>query len=174
MARPKKNGTDKDARERILDAIGALALEMPFDKITVSDVTRLASCNRTTFYYHFETIEAAKNAFVDSFFEQVPPEACLSAIGQGQMPKGPTSAFDSLCTVLALNQTGEIRRRVRDVAIERARRALSSAGLSDVQVELRSVLLAEGALSLMAYRGKGGNVIELDELAKAAACYSLI
>jgi AcrR family transcriptional regulator len=158
---------------RIMDAIGALALEMPFDKITVSDVTRLANCNRTTFYYHFETIEAAKGAFMDSFFVQVPPDACLSAIERGGTLEEPAGTFDSLCTILALNQTGEIRRRVRDVAVKRARAALSSTKLDNVQIELRSVLIAEGAISMMAYRGNGGNVIELEELTKAATCFSL-
>lgn len=157
-----------------MDAIGALALEMPFDKITVSDVTRLANCNRTTVYYHFETIEAAKGAFMDSFFAQVPPEACLSAIERGMALEETASTFDSLCIILALNQTGEIRRRVRDAAVERARVALSSAKLSNVQIELRSVLIAEGAISMMAYRGSCGNVIELEELAKAATCFSLL
>lgn len=173
MARPKKSAEGKDARRNIMDAIWLLALEMPFDKITVQGITQRAACNRTTFYYHFETIEDAKSAFIDSFFEQASTEACLSTIeGDGTAPE-PPAVFDSMCTILALNQSGELRHRIKSTAVERARKALSSTKLSDVQIELRSVLAAEGALSMMAYRGAGENAIELGELAKARRCLRL-
>lgn len=141
--------------------------------ITVQRITQRAACNRTTFYYHFETIEEAKSAFIDLLFEQASTEACLSTIEGDGMVSGPPAFFDSMCTILALNQSGELRRRIKSTAVERARKALSSTKLSDVQIELRSILAAEGALSMMAYRGAGENVIGLGELVKAGSCLRL-
>lgn len=128
-------------------------------------------CNKTTFYYHFETFDSLKGQCIELFFQRTPPSTCLSVLASGGLRSDDLEMFDSLCTMLALNHAGEFRRTLHNAAADRARAILSETGLSDVQVNLRTELVADGILSIMAYRGRNGNQIEPSELAKAVACF---
>ena len=44
----------KATKETFVQALVALCQEKTYDKITVQDISQLASLNRQTFYYHFE------------------------------------------------------------------------------------------------------------------------
>lgn len=58
MARPRKDSCEPDARRRIIEAFWALLEEYPLRSITIGSVSKLAGCNRTTFYYHFGDMDA--------------------------------------------------------------------------------------------------------------------
>ena len=169
MARPKKSAHAKSARERIVEAYGRLALTKPLAGITVADVCCEAGCNRTTLYYHFETFDLVEQEFLDELF-QVPPESCLAVLDGAALSARQMQSFDALCTLLALNPAGDFRDRVRSVILERARGIFRDAGVTGTQLSLRSELVADGVLSVMAQRGRTGNAIEPRELARALSC----
>ena len=58
MGRPRKNAGAPDARQRIIDAFWKLLESHRLKEITVGMIVREASCNRGTFYYHFNDMDA--------------------------------------------------------------------------------------------------------------------
>lgn len=57
MARPRKDSEEPCARARIIEAFWRLVDEEHRTHVSVGAVTRAASCNRGTFYYHFKDID---------------------------------------------------------------------------------------------------------------------
>lgn len=57
MARPKKTEGQADAYERLRQAFWSELKEKPFERITVTEVTRIAQVNHNTFYYYFNNLE---------------------------------------------------------------------------------------------------------------------
>lgn len=58
MARPRKDQQEPAAVERIKNAFWELLEENDLKHITVNMVTQKAHCNRGTFYYHYESLDA--------------------------------------------------------------------------------------------------------------------
>lgn len=58
MARPRKDQQEPAAVERIKNAFWELLEENDLKHITVNTVTQKAHCNRGTFYYHYESLDA--------------------------------------------------------------------------------------------------------------------
>ena len=68
--RPRARNRNAERSIRLLEeAFVQLLAEKPYDKITVTDVTRRADLNRGTFYAHFSSIEALMNQLMDSLAE---------------------------------------------------------------------------------------------------------
>ena len=57
MARPKRDAEGISAYERMEDAFWAMLAEMPFEKITISSLSKRARVNHNLIYYYFENIE---------------------------------------------------------------------------------------------------------------------
>lgn len=57
MARPKDNSEELPAKERLANAFWEALNAKPLHEITVAELCRRAGCNKTTFYYHFNSIE---------------------------------------------------------------------------------------------------------------------
>lgn len=53
------------------EAFTALLAVKPYDKITVSDITRKAGLNRGTFYAHFDSIDELMRQTMDDFTEKI-------------------------------------------------------------------------------------------------------
>lgn len=58
MARPRKDQQEPTAVERIKNSFWELLEENDLKHITVNMVTQKAHCNRGTFYYHFDSLDA--------------------------------------------------------------------------------------------------------------------
>ena len=58
MARPCKDQQEPAAVERIKNAFWELLEQNNLKHITVNMVTQKAHCNRGTFYYHYESLDA--------------------------------------------------------------------------------------------------------------------
>lgn len=58
MARPRKDQQEPAAVERIKNAFWELLEQNNLKHITVNMVTQKAHCNRGTFYYHYESLDA--------------------------------------------------------------------------------------------------------------------
>lgn len=57
MARPKKGSLEAPVRQRLEEEFWRALERKPISQITVSELVRATGCNRTTFYYHFESVE---------------------------------------------------------------------------------------------------------------------
>lgn len=53
------------------EALTLLIAEKPYDKITVSDITRRADLNRGTFYAHFDSVDQLMRQTMDDLTEKV-------------------------------------------------------------------------------------------------------
>ena len=65
MARPRKDQAEPAATERIKEAFWELLEENDLKHITVNMITQKASCNRGTFYYHFDSLDALLYAIIE-------------------------------------------------------------------------------------------------------------
>lgn len=65
MARPRKDQVEPLAPERIKEAFWVLLEKHDFKDITVTMITQEAHCNRGTFYYHFESMDALLNCILE-------------------------------------------------------------------------------------------------------------
>lgn len=57
MARPKGDSEELSAKERLANAFWEALETKPLREITVAELCRRGKCNKTTFYYHFASIE---------------------------------------------------------------------------------------------------------------------
>lgn len=57
MARPCRNATEEDGRQRLCNAFWSLLDEYELRDLSVSMVVAKAGCNRGTFYYHFHDMK---------------------------------------------------------------------------------------------------------------------
>ena len=65
MARPRKDLADPTALKRIEDSFWELLEENDLKRITVNMVTEKAGCNRGTFYYYFDSMDALLSHLVE-------------------------------------------------------------------------------------------------------------
>lgn len=65
MARPRKDQQEPSAVERIKTAFWELLEENDLKHITVNMVTQRANCNRGTFYYHFDSLDALLSTVIE-------------------------------------------------------------------------------------------------------------
>lgn len=65
MSRPKGSPGKPTARQRIVTAWWELLAQCPLRDLTVCDVVARASCNRATFYYHFQDLDALANEVIE-------------------------------------------------------------------------------------------------------------
>lgn len=80
MVRPAKNSDVPGAQERIERAFLSLMDEMPLHKISVKLLCERAGCNKTTFYYHFESADAVLAAIEEACIPRNVPHEALSAM----------------------------------------------------------------------------------------------
>lgn len=65
MGRPRKDSADDNAKLRIYRAYWHLLETTPIDRITVGAITKEAGCNRGTFYYHFDSVDALTDRAIE-------------------------------------------------------------------------------------------------------------
>lgn len=73
MARPRRDLDGKNAFERIEDAFWHLLAEKPFNKITISALSKTAQVNHNLIYYYFDNVEdMAKQLFERTVSGDIP------------------------------------------------------------------------------------------------------
>lgn len=72
MARPRKDQVEPLASERIKNALWRLLADHDLKDITIGMITNEARCNRGTFYYHFESIDALLYAIIEEELLRTP------------------------------------------------------------------------------------------------------
>lgn len=175
MARPAKSSTKYDAKRQIIEAFLRFAGEIPIDKITVRMLTDAVGCNKTTFYYHFETIDDLhRQAFEHMDIDEASRFVVGKVLG-GEWVDGAIDAdertvelFDKLCTLAFLNGAGHGRELVEDLVRERTAHALGVGPReSDVQAHTLFVFASGGIYEALRYRGSTGNAVPVAEFCSA-------
>lgn len=57
------------SRDKIIEAFAALIAEKPIEQISVKEVYNSAGVNKSTFYYHFRSIEELQETLLEQFLE---------------------------------------------------------------------------------------------------------
>lgn len=68
MGRPRKDGSEPEARQRLIDAFWTLLETNQLREVTVGMITSEAKCNRGTFYYHFADMDALISSAIENEF----------------------------------------------------------------------------------------------------------
>lgn len=71
MAGEAKNRNALRSKRMLAQALSELILEMPYEKITVSAITRRADLNRGTFYAHYESVDDLMREVLDDIVEKL-------------------------------------------------------------------------------------------------------
>lgn len=66
MGRPKKDSEVHDARQRIVEAFWRQLEDRRLSELTIGAICAEASCNRGSFYYHFDGLDALVRSAVES------------------------------------------------------------------------------------------------------------
>lgn len=66
MGRPRKDPEAQDARQRIVEAFWKLLEDCRLSELTVGAICAEAACNRGSFYYHFDDLDALVRTAVES------------------------------------------------------------------------------------------------------------
>ena len=89
MPRPKQNDPAPTARDRMAQAFWKLMEHMPYDKISVRQIVRLAHVNHNTFYYHFSSIDdMATQLIEDTACEALVPYFLTNRAFSPNLPEG--------------------------------------------------------------------------------------
>lgn len=176
MPRPRKDSAEPAARQRIKDAFWEIYLELPFDKVTVKDICTRAGCNKTSFYYHFESAEHVLREIEDECMPVDAPVFAVEALRSNHhlsvereyfISHGEN--FDRMCHLLGPKGDPAFAKRAKDIMVEKW---CESLGVDRGQLGDREKLLVEfvmgGTVSLLAARGEGRSV-ELQELGSIVA-----
>lgn len=159
MARPKKDATTVEARQRIIDGFWTLLEENRLSEITIGMVVEQAQCNRGTFYYHFDGLDALLQEAIERELlveRDIPGMIFALACGIEDAPSQRLSESNDLYRLSLIMDRGGL-----DLVAEGAKRAIVgmwTALLVPGQAELpeptREVIeyFTSGTLGLIAYR----------------------
>lgn len=169
VGRPKKGSEQATARERIVAAFGELALEYPVPDITVRAVCAAAHCNKTTFYYHFETFEALWDAYLEtSRIHEYSFELLTLTMERGWKNVGGEWLWyiehwlDNFCLLVAHNKDNAFGAKI---ACYLRRALVRIYGFSQDETDEQALMVEftlGGIMGVYAYRGRTGNRIPLD------------
>lgn len=157
MARPKKDTGERSGKERIKDAFWQLYQKKPLDNIGVKEIAALAGCNRTTFYYHYENIDAVLDEIENDVIFTGGPQFLVDIMRtDGNFQELMTYAKDNegkiyrICHLLSSKGDPAFARKMKAAMLEEWRKALGLKGKS-IPKETRIMLeyFMGGSLSLM-------------------------
>lgn len=85
MARPKRDAEEKKAFERIEDAFWQILSEKPYNKITISALSKAAGVNHNLIYYYFDNIDdMAKQLFERNMSAEL-PDCIIGLVFEGNI-----------------------------------------------------------------------------------------
>ena len=172
MPRPRYETGEKTARERLDEAFWACLAEKPFDKITVADVTKRASVNRNTFYYHYEDMnDLARKVAQETALEPDMVTHVLAHMFQGggsevleHIPEADRRA-ECIYLLAGKNSNEELRQMLRDALIDVWSRAFDvDFAALDLEGQLAIEFVLGGIMALIAYRADSGIDFSLRDL----------
>jgi AcrR family transcriptional regulator len=173
MARPKRGAESKGARERIVSAFSGLARNMPMSEITVSHVCREAHCNKTTFYYYFDTFDDLKREVIDSILSGFTPENALDGFYERNLFEGERGEellrkLDLASGIARQNPDGIVSREMSALVSRRMEQAIGKPREQlSPKNRIRFDFLVSGALGIILKYRTEPDGISLEELIEA-------
>ena len=131
MASEAKNRNALRSKRMLAQALSELILEMPYEKITVSAITRRADLNRGTFYAHYDNVDDLTREVLDGIVEKL--LGVLHEAMQVDFPRHPEPVISKavaylqdeaeLYRLLAAGETApiflaEMKRRITEPLVE--------------------------------------------------------
>lgn len=175
MARPCRTSPRYDTKAQIIAAFLELSRKVPIDKITVKMVVDAVGCNKTTFYYHFNYIEDLYRSALDQSGIGQTTHTVIDKVLNGDWVQDVSDAdshevemLDQLCTLAALNATGQGRERITSFVSAAISRALDvDLDSADYQTHVLLSFLTGGVIDALRYRGQTGNAVPVGEFCHA-------
>lgn len=160
MARPRKDQEDQ-AVQRIKEAFWTLLEENDLNAITIRMITKQAKCNRGTFYYHYESMDALIKAIIqEEIMHSGLPHAVFSWLCQED-----DSILNQRFTMcvnrfgLMMHRAGQERvdTQVKEIVINLWREILCAEG-ENLTVEARLIIefSVSGIIGLIGYLYREG------------------
>ncbi|MGI6230248.1 MAG: TetR/AcrR family transcriptional regulator [Tractidigestivibacter sp.] len=176
MGRPRKDDPRYDAKTQMIEAFIRLSRKVPIDEITVKMVVDAVGCNKTTFYYHFNYIEDLRQAAIEQSGIGRTTHAVIEKVLSGDWVQDVSAAdspevkmLDQLCSLVALNATGQGREHITAFISSALARALDvDPDSTDYQTNVLLSFMTGGVCDALRYRGQTGNAIPVDEF-----CHSI-
>ena len=176
MARPKKDSSRPEARQRIIDAFWSLLEDHRLHDITVNMIVERADCNRGTFYYHYTDIDSLVYTAIENEFykgEWLPEQLFKFAtepIDEAMLDKLVKSQRMSRLA-LAIRQGGLdlVEEKVKSITVDFWKAALCPNGEElDPQVRIAIEYNGSGLLSVIAFCTREENQDLIEENSYAA------
>ena len=161
MPRPKYQKDDERAREKLIRAFWDGIGDMPFHKLTVTEVIRRAGLNRNSFYYHFECIDDMAEKVVEETLMRDLPGILVSELNNGShstvdfllSDKGLRERFDHVCLLAGKNSSPQLQEMLKTAIADNWKSFLSiETGKLSHEDRLVFEFCLGGVLSLLAYR----------------------
>lgn len=183
MARPRKDAEGPCARARLVEAFWELLDQGTDADLSVGAVTRIAGCNRGTFYYHFKDIDELQRtaigqlllddgALVDELWH-----AALAGDVAHLLDQGDALSLHRLVIAMESGSAHLVDRTVRRGVLDRWKRAVLPDGgelAPDACFAIQFML--SGIMSMvvaMGYSNEGMGPVRTVELGSCARAYLL-
>lgn len=157
MPRPKKDSGMLTGRERIKDAFWQMYLERPLDKIGIKEVAAIAGCNRTTFYYHYATLESVLEEIETDVILTGGPEFLVNIMKRDgnlcellNYVEENESKIHKICHLLSSKGDPAFARKMKTAMLEEWQRVLiPQGGVLPNEIRIMLEYFMGGSLSLM-------------------------
>ena len=113
MVRPRRTDDKYATRDQLVSRFQELATQMPVDQISVRLIVDSVGCNKTTFYYHFRTLESLSDAALGAMgIDGSVRLVVRRMVGERRDAQPVTDesqlaeSLDRLCTFASLNEGG--------------------------------------------------------------------
>lgn len=157
MVRPKKNDSELDAKEKILESFWSLLANNQLHEVSVGMIAAKAGCSRGTFYYHFSDKDELVDAAVEIELKNVPSIifSLVSGVADIDWSKLSGNHMGRLNLFMEHGGGNLVERKVKDYVFSLWRVLLVPDG-GDLKNETRMILEYEtsGMLSLISYLGR--------------------
>lgn len=176
MARPRRTDEKYATRDQLVSRFQELATQMPVDQISVRLIVDSVGCNKTTFYYHFRTLESLSDTALGAMgIDGAVHVVVERMVGERREAQPVTDesqlaeSLDRLCVFASLNESGRGRTYLNGLLAQATAEAL---GVDPDAAGNRSRTLlaftAGGVGEALRFRGSTSNSIPAAEFMRAA------
>lgn len=171
MARPKRTDDKFATRDQLISRFQELATRMPLDQISVRLLVDSVGCNKTTFYYHFETLES----LCDTALGAMGIDGSARLVVRRMMGEGREAqpiaddlqlaqSLDRLCAFALLNESGRGRAYLNGLLTQATAEALDvDPDAAGNRARTLLAFAAGGVGEALRLRGSTGNSIPAGE-----------
>jgi len=161
MPRPKYLQDDETAREKLIGAFWDGIGDMPFHKLTVTEMIRRAGLNRNSFYYHFACIEDMAEKVVEETLMRDLPGILVAELNNGAgvavdsllADQSIRKRFDRVCLLAGKNSSPQLREMLKTAIADNWKNYLSiETGELSHEDRLVFEFCLGGVLALLAFR----------------------